>query len=132
MNEEKNIYDMTVLLASEDEGRIKSLIKKHGGENVSDIRPLTKINLAYPVKKHQTAFMAAIGFSMDTGSLLEFKSDLKDESDVLRHLILKSSGKIRESAGDRMRRAVRRPKKEVREGDFVSNEDLEEKIKEME
>lgn len=124
------MYDLTTLLSEENEGVAKELIKKHGGEGATDIRPFVKVNLAYPVEKKKQAFMAAVRFLMEPDSLLSLKEDLRGNSQILRHLILTVSKKG--MAEGKAKKAERKGRKPEKREDFVSNKDLEEKIKEFE
>jgi|AntAceMinimDraft_18_1070375.scaffolds.fasta_scaffold73553_2 ribosomal protein S6 len=151
MNDEKKIYDLTVLLKKEDQSLVEKLIKKHSGENLFDIQPFTKVNLAYPIKGENQAFMAAIGFSMEPLAVVEFEHELRTDSQIFRYLLLKKSKtkvvdrKITSppAGGNKyLSKTGRRVSQDERPGGekkykdnkselFTSNEALERKIKEI-
>ncbi len=125
MEKRKNKYDLTVLLREEDDSSLKELIKKHGGEDLSVVKSLTKVDLAYEVEGEERAFIAAFEFELETDKVESLKQDLKMKDVFLRHLMLEAVD--REDDKKKKKRA----KPEKKEKKFVSNEDLEEKIKEI-
>ena len=153
MNDEKKTYDLTVLLKKEDQSLVEKLIKKHSGENLFNIQPFTKVNLAYPIKGENQAFMAAISFLMEPLAVGELERELRTDSQIFRYLLLKLK-KSKTGVVDRkitsppaggnkyLNKTSRRVSQDERRGDekkykndkselFTSNEALERKIKEI-
>jgi ribosomal protein S6 len=132
MEEEKNIYDLTVLLNEDNEDIVKELIKKYGGEYIADIKPFSKINLSFEIKGYAFAFMAAVKLSITPSFLLSLREEMDKDERVLRYLFLKIKDEDKKKAGKKIKRLEKQDKKPAKKDDFVSNEDLEEKIKEFE
>ncbi len=126
MEKRKNKYDLTVLLREEDDSSLKELIKKHGGEDLSIVKSLTKVDLAYEVEGEQRAFLAAFEFVLETDKVEDLKQDLKMKDVFLRHLMLEAADR-----GDEKKKKRKKVGSKKEEKKFVSNEDLEEKIKEI-
>jgi len=151
MNNEKKTYDLTVLLKKEDQSLVEKLIKKHSGENLFNIQPFTKVNLAYPIKGENQAFMAAISFLMEPLAVGELERELRTDSQIFRYLLLKKSktgvvdrkitsppaggNKYLNKTGRRVSQDKRRGGEKKYKDDkselFTSNEALERKIKEI-
>ncbi len=128
-------YRLSFLLKDEDASPIRSALGADGVRIVSE-RPLTKVKLAYPVKKQQFAFAGTFVFRAPMGVLEGVLSNLKLAPDVLRLLTVKefeTADDGREAAfgevrGKMMRRREREPRSFRTE---LSNEALEKKIEEI-
>ena len=84
---EKKEYEIAFLLDSaEAEAEITKLLAKIKAE-VTTAKPVSEISLAYPIKKHASAFFGFIRFKAMTGEVAELKSDLRHNAKVLRSLV---------------------------------------------
>lgn len=107
--------------------------------------PVSRIRLAYPIKKEAAAFFGYFYFSAEPSAIAKIKSDLKMNSKILRFLVIfapkKQAGAVRQSrlsvaeppAQKMEERAVEadskpQPPFSARE---LSNEELEKKLEEV-
>ncbi len=127
MDELHRIFDLTVLLNSEDNKAIKELLEKHGSI-IIESRPVTKLSLAYPIRKQTSAYLAVFVFSIRPDLLLALERDLKMETCVLRYLILRTELKRKKEAA--FPPSLSREQAKTKES-FLTNEALEKKIEEI-
>ena len=88
-------YELTYLISpelSKEEANslsteISSLIQEKQGILEKTI-PVSKKQLAYPIKKKTTAYLASIDFKINSEKLKEIESQIKANSKILRYLIL--------------------------------------------
>lgn len=84
---EKKEYEIAFLLDSaEAESEITKLLAKIKAE-VTTAKPVSEISLAYPIKKHASAFFGFIRFKAVTSEVAELKADLRHNAKVLRSLV---------------------------------------------
>jgi len=83
---EKNHYELTFLLNSENAGRIVQILQEEGASIVKD-NPLQKVSLAYPIKKSGQSFLGNIVFYSARDAVRRITARLKLEATVLRFLI---------------------------------------------
>jgi len=124
-------------ISSFNEG-VQSLIKKEGGTVRSLVLSPEK-RLAYSIKKKIRAFLTTIIFDLDAEKINLVKKEVKDNKEVLRHLVFKKKDikeDIREEGEDGK---VRRGKKELtkivkpakEKKDKVELKKIEEKLEEI-
>jgi small subunit ribosomal protein S6 len=90
------LYEATYLiepnLSNEDikslQERIKSWVEEEKG-SLTKAHPPVQKELAYPIKKKTTAFMASLTFDLDPPNLQNLEKKIKEEPTILRYLILK-------------------------------------------
>ncbi|MDP3093679.1 MAG: 30S ribosomal protein S6 [bacterium] len=133
----KQNYELTYLIspevpeekAQEISRNIDNLIQERQGLVFESLLP-QKMNLAYLIKKQPAAWFQLTNFSLDTFSLQELEKKLKDESQILRYLILV---KLPVKAPSRPRRSLKRAKeKEAKPYDQkVELEEIEKKLEEI-
>ncbi len=127
-------------LTREEQGKaaVRDLLLRHGGEIYFE-GPFEKTPLAYPIKKESSAWFGYFHFKADSAEMPLIQKDLRDETAVLRSLLLTPPFAKREprmmAPRPRMKGSVptgpapaekRRP-----EGLPLSNEALEKKIEEI-
>jgi small subunit ribosomal protein S6 len=103
--ENKKEYEMSYLLSAEipeekldsEAAELKSVIIKNGAE-VTQIDPLEKRRLAYPIKKQNQAYFGIVYFNIDKDELDKIKKALTLQKKVLRFLILNKAIKPKPSA----------------------------------
>ena len=131
---DKKEYELAAMLSEEVvAAEVEAVIRKYGGEMASPAR-VTSLRLAYPLKKHDSAFFAVFIFTALPGAVKFVKEDLALNPKVLRSLILTPPVKV-------VPREPRAPRVEKKEGALevaakpaevaVSNEALEKKLEEI-
>lgn len=130
--EEKKQYELGLLLKDEDYSPITRLIQKYVSSSVSE-GSLVKVNLAYAIKKNSQAFFGYLKFEMEPEKVGDLGKDLKHESSVIRHLLIKLPFNItkeipqaRPSLKPELKRKEPKPAASV-----LTNEALEKKIEEI-
>lgn len=93
MNEDQKTYELGYLLKTSDaHGEVIELLKKQQAQIVNQPTP-AEIKLAYPVKKHQSAFFGYVHFSAPPEAIAKIKPELALNQNVLRFLIINYSPK---------------------------------------
>jgi ribosomal protein S6 len=131
--EQKN-YEISFLARGEEgAGAVVKHLHRLDAEILSE-EGVGSINLAYPIKKHETAHFGCIHFKAGAETIKLLKEALKFEDDILRHLVVAPSFlkegppsfKQRSDVGEKKVSSER----QVGEGG-LSNEDLEIKLQEI-
>ncbi|MDP3015372.1 MAG: 30S ribosomal protein S6 [bacterium] len=141
MDKEPKKYEIGFLVKlEEDKGELARILKDRGFSIIDD-GEVSRIKLAYLIKKENFAFFGYLYFSGDPESVKELDKELKTSPKILRHLIIsrpvimrKIESKIdsekvytREiSAAPAISARKITPKTEV-----LSNEELEKKLEEI-
>ncbi len=126
------LYEATYLidpdLASEGvkslQEKIKTWIEEEKGSLTKAHHPMQK-ELAYPIKKKNTAFMASLTFDLSPLNLQNIEKKMKEESAILRYLILKKEPEKLTGKAAPRRRSTRLPKAKV------ELEEIEKKLEEI-
>jgi small subunit ribosomal protein S6 len=131
----KKIYEVGYLLLNPDKNsRIKEVIKESGGEIIED-RDLKEARLAYPIEKHESAYLGSIDFKAGPEAPLSVDKALKLEEQVLRFIILMRPVDKPEKKEGAFDKGDRKSKTSVvpqpRTTTAVTNEALEEKLEEI-
>lgn len=95
MAKEPQLYEIGLLIqpelpegeASAVLGTIRSYIEKTGGVLESTVDPKLR-KLAYPIKKLNQAYFAALQFTVSPDKVTNIKKDVETNTSVIRHLIL--------------------------------------------
>ena len=88
-------YELTYLISSElsvEEvnslsEKIVSLIKEKEGI-LKKVIPILKKQLAYPIKKKGSAYLASLNFQINPDKLTEIKKEIETKKEILRYLLL--------------------------------------------
>lgn len=141
MTENKTHYELSALLGAEEARALKEVLEKHGAELLRE-HELVKIRLAYPIAKTLYAFLACIRFKASPEAVQKIRSDIRLIKEVLRHTFVRASvvsdnqekqmragSEMRRKRESEMRETPTRPKRDP--FSIMSNEALEEKIKEL-
>lgn len=132
-------YEVSFLQRTEEGSAIKRLVTALGGTVLRE-RPITKVRLAYKVKKEPTAFFGITKFEMPGEHIRDLRAALRLEADVLRALVIHAkegeegqAAMQRSESGERRRPMKRVPGREVKSGfaPALSNEAIEKKIEEI-
>lgn len=130
-------YELTYLISpdlSEEElkliqDKIISLVKNEGGVLSGATAPFNKY-LAYPIKKKRSAYLSSLSFQLSPEKLANTREGLKQESQLLRYLIL-TQPKVREAARARKPR-LKEVKPEVKKLEAkVELKEIEKKLEEI-
>lgn len=124
-------YELTYLISPDlSEGELKilqekinSIIQIEGGKMERFKFPI-KRKLAYPIKKRAEAFLVTLEFYFPSEKLENLEKKLKEESKILRHLILTKKVEIPEIVPE-----IKVPK--MKKERKVEIEKIEEKLKEI-
>ncbi len=133
---ENRYYELGFLVKDENVEPLKAVLAKNNA-SVYEESSLTKVSLAYPVKKETMAFFGYCRFTTSPEEAIKIQEALKFEPAVLRALFIKLSdkaGKAAKTGLSEPRKVIRRRETEVKkEGaeNSLSNEDLEKKIEEI-
>lgn len=116
------IYEVSFLLGKEEDLEI---VLKHLAAHKAEVAtksPLTQINLAYPIKKHDKAYFGFVRITMDPAEAPKLNDDMRLDNGIIRSLIIASPAEKSERRDPSQNRTRRAPAKEV------SNEALEAKL----
>jgi ribosomal protein S6 len=135
---DKKNYELAYLAKNEEAAHEVSEMVKSVGAEVSFEAPLTKLPLAYPVKKEKAAHFGYMHFISDPGLIADLDRSLKTLPSVLRFLIItppfvKSQGRSERpaSSGSAPRAKFATPRMSQPKPTPLSNEALEKKIEEI-
>ncbi len=141
MEKESKKYEIGFLVSvEEDRGELARILKDRGFSIVDD-GEVSRIKLAYPIKKENFAFFGYLYFSGDPESVKELNKELKTSPKILRHLIISWPVMIRkiESKIDSEKAYTREvsatpaisARKTTSKIEILSNEELEKKLEEI-
>ena len=133
METEKNTYEISFLARTEEGAGTVLRYLSQVGADVTGEQRIEQINLAYPIKKHSSAYLGCIHFALKPGEVETLKDTLRFEEGILRYTIV-TPPFVKEA--DFQPRGPRIMEKTLSErpsgGDAVaSNEDLEAKLEEI-
>lgn len=134
-------------LAKMEEGKeeIAKALKTYGA-SIIESGPISRIRLAYPIKKENAAFFGYFYFGVEPSAIAKIKDDLKMNSKILRFLVIFAPKKKYDSVRPRRPLSVAEPSaKRIEEGTVkaddrpqppfsareLSNEELEKKLEEV-
>jgi ribosomal protein S6 len=126
--EGKKAYEVGFLLKDPiSEKTVLDLLSQHKA-TVINKSPAKPIKLAYPIKKHVSAYFEYINFEADPSEVKSFSDSLKHNNEILRYLVVTVSGKKAEEKTEIKKSA----KLETSSSNsMLSNEALEEKLEEI-
>lgn len=133
---EDRYYELGFLVKEESSEPVKKILQKNNAV-VFEESALTKVSLAYPIKKEKMAFFGYCRFTALPEAAAVIQEALKFQPEVLRVIFIKlSESAVRAAKANQgeIKRPVRRRETEVKkEGSEsgLSNEDLEKKIEEI-
>lgn len=134
---DKKEYELNAMLVDEAvASEVEALIKKNGGEMIKPAS-VASVRLAYPLKKHESAFFSTFIFSAYPNVVKIIKDELALNVKVLRSLILTPPVKVipREPRPDKVQGIKKDGAAEVisipKPEGVVSNEALEKKLEEI-
>ena len=125
--EGKKSYELSFLLKDPaSERSVIDLLLKYKGSVVKQ-SPINSMKLAYPIKKHTSAYFGYINFEADPIDVKEFSDSMRLNGEVIRFLIVtapvvKKSEEKEES---------KRVKPELTNSKTLTNEALEEQLEEI-
>jgi ribosomal protein S6 len=128
--EGKKAYELSFLL--KDPASEKSVLDLLAKYKISEIKQssINPIKLAYPIKKHVSAYFGYVNFEADPADIKEISDSLRLNNEVIRFLIVNAivvEGKKVEE-GSEQKRTV---KSESSNSKALTNEALEEKLEEI-
>jgi small subunit ribosomal protein S6 len=83
-----NKYELTLLLAKkEDQEKVKKILEATNASIIKE-EAWGEKTLAYPIKKHRTAFFFNFILEMNPKEIFELKRKLNFEEKILRYLLL--------------------------------------------
>lgn len=127
--EGKKIYELALLLKDPASEKVVSDLLAKYKASVTHQSQINSIKLAYPIKKHVSAYFGYINFEADPADIKELSETLRLNSEVLRFLII-TSPVVKKSESDKSE--DRKPAKaEVGQSSMLTNEALEERLEEI-
>lgn len=90
-------YEITFLMENEralQEKAVEKAIKNHEGEIIS-VKNWGQKNLAYPIKKLNSAFYVTIVFNMDPDSVRKLNRTLRLDRSIMRYLIIQGANEVK-------------------------------------
>ena len=105
--------------------KIKNLIVEQGGKIESELAPV-KVKLGYPIKKFEEGFLTTLEFDYSPEKIEELDRKIKQESGILRHLIISKRKKLVKAASKETQKSKKPKKVELKELDKKLKEILEE------
>ena len=128
-SEGKKVYELAFMLKDpSSEKVVLDLLAQHKATVVNQ-SPINSVKLAYPVKKHLTAFFGVINMETEPENMKALSSALNLSSEVLRFLIIAVPNvkKSTERSEPRKTNKVEAPASSA----TLSNKDLEDKLEEI-
>ncbi|MCL5017340.1 MAG: 30S ribosomal protein S6 [Patescibacteria group bacterium] len=129
-SEGKKSYEISFLL--KDPASDKSILDLLAKHNASEIKQssVNPIKLAYPIKKHVSAYFGYINFVADPADIKEMSDSLRLNGEVIRFLVVTAAAVDNKKSEERteQRKAVRA---ESSSSKALTNEALEEKLEEI-
>jgi len=126
---ETKTYEIGYLITvPEKEKEIVRIVEQSGG-TIVDNRSAAEVRLAYPVKKHQSAYFGVCYFTAMSEAPLRLQEALKRDDQILRFLVVvrvKKEPKVKKE-----KKGVERPVAVPPPVAEVTNEALEEKLEEI-
>jgi|YNPMSStandDraft_1061717.scaffolds.fasta_scaffold13158_2 ribosomal protein S6 len=124
---ELRTYEISFLLKDpKDAEIIYDALNKFEAKILTHKEP-EKINLAYPIKKNDSAFWGYVYFEMHPENLVNFDKNLKTQQNILRYMIIKDPFIKQQSQPKPQPKQQEIPKKI----EVLTNEELSRKIQEM-
>lgn len=135
VQDERKLYEITVLGAAEDFLQPKALIGKFGGV-IEEEKPQGKVRFAYPLKKQSYGFLGFFKVKLAPQSVGQLSGELKLDDSVFRFLVHTPHAGVGTFAATRPQRPTFRrdgvnakPKSNVPPA--LTNEAIEKKIEEI-
>jgi ribosomal protein S6 len=125
---EKKPYEITFVLKTEEPSIILQSLANKGFTILAE-NPLTKIRLAYPIKKESFAYFGYIHFEGEPKAIKDLRLVLKLNPKILRYLII--THPFVQKAVKKYEPAKSEEKLSVLPESVLTNEALEKKIKEL-
>ena len=127
MLNEPKFYEIAFLIKNpEEEKAIVDLINQYQGK-IFHKAPLREIKLAYPIKKHTSAYFGCIQFELLPADIEKVSQSVKLNSLILRHLTITSP--VMERISEKRTEYTKQPL--IARKQILTNEALEEKLEEI-
>lgn len=129
---EKKEYEIGYMIKAADAlAEIEKVLSSEQADVVNKSQP-REMRLAYPVKKHTTAFFGFIIFKVMPEAIARMKKVLQLREGVLRFIIVKpASKKIAKQVASKEEKTNESPTMDVQLPRVLTNEALEEKLEEI-
>ncbi len=141
MDKDSKKYEIGFL--AKEEGFKNKLVKLLGdfGAEIADNGSMSRIRLAYPIKKETSAFFGYVHFLSQSDAIKKIGESLKLNPEILRYMIIAAPvvqqsaqfvpGKIRRAVFTERPMAPRTEIKKFKPQPILSNEALEKKLEEI-
>lgn len=126
-------YEIAFLIAAPEAGeKVRSTLLRYQA-NITFQGAVNQVRLAYPIKKHESAFFGFIQFSAPREAVVKLQEEFNREDAVIRFMIIKPSEKNPEKPAPRAPAVSGAPEPKVAEPReaFTTNEALEKKLEEI-
>jgi ribosomal protein S6 len=133
-------YEVGFLVRAEgDKEELAKTLKNHRASIIDD-GGISRIKLAYPIKKEDFAYFGYLHFSCAPENIKELRNELKTSPKVLRFIIVSQPAPVKKSETKEVSEEIRRRpaaptsqtiKEASKQSEALSNEDLEKKLEEI-
>jgi ribosomal protein S6 len=129
---DKREYEISFLLAAENESEIFDILNKYRAEIIHR-SPISSIKLAYPIKKQNSAFFGFCQFNAVPEEVEKISAALKLKASILRFLMIKNPVVQNLSSQTVFKKPIELSKLEIEgpSSKTLSNELLEKKLEEI-
>ncbi len=130
---DKKSYEIAFLVRNEEDAQQVIKLLKSAGAEIESEGAISKLNLAYPIKKEHSAHFGYFHFSLETEKVKQLEDSIRMNPLILRSLIVTPpfvKNKTRSFLPPR-RRPVSFPQATERKTPSLSNEALEKQLKEI-
>ncbi len=141
MEKESKKYEIGFLVRLEEDRVALARILKDRGFSIVDDGEVSRIKLAYPIKKENFSFFGYLYFFGDPENVGELNKELKTSPKILRHLIISQPVMIRKVENKTVSEKVYTrevpavpaisARKTTPKTEVLSNEELEKKLEEI-
>ena len=88
METEKNTYEISFLARTEEGAGTVLKHLNQVGADITNTQQIEQINLAYPIKKHNSAYLGCVHFALQPTDVVTFRDALRFEEGILRYTIV--------------------------------------------
>lgn len=130
---DKKSYEIAFLVKNEEDAQRVLAALKTAGAEIALEGPISKINLAYPIKKENSLYFGYVHFLLEAEKVKQLEDSIRINPSIVRFLLITPpfvKNKTRSFAPPR-RRPFFSPQPAERKTPSLSNEALEKQLKEI-
>jgi len=134
MEIEKKTYEISFMARTEEDATVPAKYLKQAGADILSEQQVEQVNLAYPIKKHNSAYLGCIHFAIQPAEVEVLRETLRFEEGILRYTIVTPpflEVEDPQPRGPRMSQEAPVERQPASSNTLASNEDLEAKLEEI-